>query len=243
MITLRRSAERHHVQAGLRNVWSTFHSERSRAPVVVGFETLMAFDEGLIPPGASVPLFPLHDAEVITYVFEGALACKRPTGRSGVTYAGEFQHGSAVGGHLEANASQSAWARIFQISLRPLAGRARHGGETERFSIAQRRGVLCMIASHDGRRGSLRLDSDAQVHSAVLDSGRHLACELAPRSRAWLHVVAGEVQVGDAVLAAGDGAGISEEHAVSLISRDASEILLVVLAEPREGISGAGLAP
>jgi len=176
-------------------------------------------------------------------VFEGALACKGSTGGFGVTYAGEFQRRGAARGHRETNASRSAWARIFQISLRSWAGGLQPGRETKRFSIAQRRGGLCVIASHDGRCGSLRIQSDAQVHSALLDSGRHLAYELAPESRAWLHIVAGEVQMGGDLLTVGDGAGITAEHAVSLIAEDDSEILLVGLAEPQPRSSGTGFAP
>lgn len=67
-----------------------------------------------------------------------------------------------------------------------------------------------------------------------------MAYELAPESRAWLHVVTGEVRMGGDVLSVGDGAGITAEHAVSLIAEDDSEILLVGLAEPQPRSSGAG---
>jgi redox-sensitive bicupin YhaK (pirin superfamily) len=237
MIIVRRSADRHHVRRRQRDVWSTFHPE-----VAGGFETLVALNEGLIPPGESIPSLPFQDAEVITYVLEGALACKGSAGGVGVTDAGEFQCRGAVGGHRESNASRSTWARVFQIWLRSSAVGLQPSPETKRFPIAQRRGVLCLIASHDGRGGSLRIQSDAQVHSAVLDSGRHVAYELAPESRAWVHVVTGEVRLGGDVLTTGDGAGITAEHAVSLVAADDSEILLVGLGGPRVGASVTGSA-
>jgi hypothetical protein len=238
MITVRRSADRHHVRQGRQDVWSTFHPE-----VADGFETLIALNEGLVPPGASIPPLPFQGAEVITYVFEGALGRTGSTAGVGVILAGEFQRRSAACGHRETNMSRSAWARVFQISLRSSAGGLQPGRETRRFSIAQRRGVLCVIASHDGRNGSLRIQSDARVHSAILDSGRHLAYELAPEGRAWLHIVTGEVQLGGVALAAGDGAGITAEHAVSLIARGDSEILLVGWADPKPSLSGNECAP
>jgi redox-sensitive bicupin YhaK (pirin superfamily) len=245
MITFRRSAERHHVQRGKRDVWCTFNPKKSRDPLAGGFGTLNAFNELLIPPGASVPSLPFPDAEVITYVFEGALSCKSPTGRAGVTYAGEFHRRSTVLGHRhrETNSSRSAWTRIFQISLPSSPGGLPPGRESKRFTVAQRRGVLCVVASHDGRNGSLRIQARAQVVSAILDSGRHLAYELAPRSRAWLHVVAGEVQVGGVVLDTGDGAGIAAEHAVSCLARNDGEILLVALSEPQPRSFSEGFSP
>jgi redox-sensitive bicupin YhaK (pirin superfamily) len=243
MIALRRSAERHHVQRGQLNAWCTFFPNKRTDPLADGFESLIAFNEGLISPGASFPSLPSRDAEVITYVFEGALLRKDASGASRVTYAGEFQREGAGRGHRETNASRSAWARVFQISLRPSGGEPQPSLETKRFSIAERRGLLCVIASQDGRDGSLRIGSHAQVCSAVLESGRHLAYELAAGSRAWVHVVAGAVRMGGLVLTAGDSAGITDEHAVSLTARGESEILLVGLAKPQPTTHSTGFAP
>ncbi len=237
MITLCRSADRHHVRREKRDVWSTFHPRAAD-----GFESLVELNEALIPPGASIPSLPFRDAEVITYVFEGALAYKGSPGGSGVTYAGEFQRMSALRRHSERNPSRSAWARVFQISMHSAEGELQPGRETKRFSIAQRRRELCVIASPDGRDGSLRIQSDAHIHSAILDSGRHLAHELAPESGAWLHVVTGEVQMGDDVLTTGDGAGIEAEHAISLIAHDDSEVLIVVFAKLQAQTSTNGFA-
>ena len=238
MITVRRSADRYHVRHRQREVWSTFHPK-----VECGFETLIALNESLIPPGASVPSFPFQDAEVITYVFEGALACKGSARGSGVTYAGEFQRRGEARGHRETNASRSAWARVFQISLRSSAGRPQPGLETKRFSIAQRRGALCVIASHDGRNGALRIQPGVQVYSAILDFGRHMAFELGPESRAWVHTVTGAVQIGGVALTTGDSAGITAENAVSLIAQEDSEILLVEWAKPQPTSPSTGLSP
>ena len=69
------------------------------------------------------------------------------------------------------------------------------------------------------------------MYSALLEPGQHVVHELAPERAAWLHVVQGEVTLGDLVLSAGDGAGISTERAVSLTTRENSEILLFDVAE------------
>jgi len=176
-----------------------------------------------------VPFHPCRDAEVVTYVFEGALAYEDSTGRSGVTCAGEFQRRATAPSirHREKNASLSEWAHVFRISLPTSGGNLEPGLETERFSVAHRRGVLCVVASPGGRNGSLHIQPGALICSAILDSGQHLAYALAPRRSVWLHIVTGEVKMGDVGLTTGDGIGITGEHAVSLIAQGESEILLV----------------
>jgi redox-sensitive bicupin YhaK (pirin superfamily) len=133
--------------------------------------------------------------------------------------------------HRETNVSRSDWAHVFQIWLRPSEVGLAPSQEQKRFSAAERRGVLRIVASSDGRRASLRIHQDAVLCSAMLDPGQHVVHELAPGRSAWLHVVKGEVTLGDVVVATGDGAGLSGERAVSFTARAVTEILLVDLGE------------
>jgi redox-sensitive bicupin YhaK (pirin superfamily) len=59
--------------------------------------------------------------------------------------------------------------------------------------------------------------------------------ELSPGRSAWLHVVQGEVTLGDDVLGTGDGAGVTAERAVSLTAREETEILLLDVGERSSG--------
>ncbi len=137
---------------------------------------------------------PSQEAEIVTYVYRGALAQEDSTGTSGVVHAGEFQRMTIGRGirHKETNASRTDWAHIFRISLRPSEVGPDRAHEQKRFAAAQRRNVLCVVASPDGRKGSLRIHQDALVYSSVLDPGHHLVHELLPGRSAWLHVICGE---------------------------------------------------
>ncbi len=242
-ITLRRDKERRHVRRGEQDIWLTFWPQDRTDPLADGFGNLEVVNEDRLPPGAGagVPFHRHHDAEIVTYVREGALAYEDSTGRSGVIQTGEFQRMSAGRGirHGESNASRVDWAHCFQIWLRPSEAGLEPSREQKRFSAAERRGSLCVVASPDGRRGSLRIHQDALICSALLDSGQHVIHELAPDRRAWVHVVKGEVTFGDDVLTAGDGAGIRGERAVSLTARVDTEILLVDLGA-RASLSRGG---
>jgi hypothetical protein len=233
MITLRRAAERHHDRLGEQEVWHTFDRADRADPLADGFAALQALDENSLSPGAGILRQPRREAEIVTYVREGALAQEDSRGRSGVLQAGEFQRLSAGRGVRsgERNASLTDWAHVFQAWLGPSGAGHEPGLEQKRFSTAQRRSGLCVVASPDGRRGSLRLDQGALVYSTLLSPGQHLVHELESARSAWLHVVHGELILGGSVLTAGDSAGITGERAVSLTAREETEILLFDLGE------------
>ena len=241
MITLRRSKERYYDRRRKQEVWLTFHPQARADPLAGGFGSLEIFDEDRLAPGGYLAPHPPHDADIVTYVREGALAYDDSTGRSGVIHAGEFQRTTIGRGsrHSETNASRTECAHVFQIWLRPAQAGLEPGHEQKRFSAADRRGALCVVASSDARRGSLLIHQDAVVYSAMLSPGKHVVHELGQDRRAWLHLVEGEATLGDVVLSSGDGAGITAERAVSLTARKETEILLVDLGDERPTSSTA----
>ena len=69
----------------------------------------------------------------------------------------------------------------------------------------------------------------------MLGPGKHVVHELREGRSAWLHLVEGEITLGDVVLSSGDGAGVTAEYAVSLTAREETEILLLDLGAERPG--------
>jgi quercetin 2,3-dioxygenase len=244
MITLRRASQRRHVRRRTHEAWLTFYPQEGAQPLAGGFGDLEILNEERLPPGARGPPHLHQDAEIVTYVLEGALAHEDSMGRSSVTHAGEFHRMSAGRGirHNETNPSRTDWVHIFQIWLHPRIAGLEPSNERRRFCAAERRGLLRVVASPDGRKGSLRVHQDALIHSALLDPGQHLVHELRDGRSAWLHVVRGEAALGDAVLTTGDGAGITADRAVSFTAREKSEILLLDLGDrPRRFSTNGGI--
>lgn len=233
MITLRRAKDRHYHRHHEQEIWLTFHPRDRANPRADHFGSLGSLSERRLPPRAIASRTSHHDAEIVTYVREGALAYEDAPRRAGVIQAGEFQGTTAGRGirRSERNASRSNWAQVFQLLLAPSEPGLEPRHEQKRFSTAQRRGGLCVVASADARRGSLRIHQDALTCSALLEPGQHLVHELLPGRMAWIHIVAGEVTLGDVVLSTGDGAGVTAERAVSLTALSETEILLLDLRE------------
>ncbi len=235
MITLHRAQERHLEQRRKQEVWRTFGSQHREDPLASGFENLESLSENHLPPGAVSVSHPCKESETVTYIHKGALAQEDSTGNSELVHAGEFQRMTIGRGvrHKETNSSRTGWAHIFRISLR--LSEVGHECEYEqtRFATAQRRNVLCAVASPDGRQGSLRIHQEAFVYSSVLDPGHHLVHELLPGRSAWLHIIGGEATSDGLILAQGDGVGVTIERSISLTAQEKTEILLVDLGDDR----------
>ena len=82
MITLRRAAQRHHAWTRKQEVWLTFDPQDRNNPLADGFGALEILDEERLSPGAALPRRRHRDAEIVTYVREGALAYDDSSGRS-----------------------------------------------------------------------------------------------------------------------------------------------------------------
>jgi len=228
MITLRRAKDRIRTIAGGQETWRSFSAENPSDAGHDGFRSLECFREESLAPGGRFEFLASRPLEILTYVWNGSLILEDPDGRKIALETGECHRATARNGSLHRgwNGSRSDAARVFRCFMTPDRSILQTRGEKQRFSLAERRGVLKLLFSRDGRDSSLRLRQDAGVYSSILDPGHHLVHELPSGRGAWLHVVKGRIQLVDQVLESGDGASIVEELAVSLTAREPSEILL-----------------
>lgn len=235
MLRVRRAKERLHQRHGTHESWSTFHADELASNLAAQLAPLETLREVRLPAQAVLSEC-RGPSEVITYVREGTVAFEDSTGRAGLIHAGQFQRMTAGPGvHFqETNPSPTRRAHVYQLWLAlPRAGREQ-GHEVRLFSVAQRRGLWCVVASPDGRRGSLRLGQDTLLYSVILRAGQHLIQALPSGRSAWLHVVTGSLDVAGLEMETGDGVGFVAEPAVSVTCRAAAELLLLELGAPAE---------
>lgn len=229
MIALCRAADRRHVRRGKQDTWHTFHSENESDRERLGLDVLTAFDEVCLSTGESAGLRGHGDVEVVTYVRAGVISQRDSAGRAALILAGEFQ--AMLTGpcdrHAGLSVSHTDPAHVFRIIVRSPLTEPDTVLQQRRFTVAQRRNHLCVVASPDARRGSLRLRQDAVIYSSVLDTGDHLVHELRPGRKAWLHLVHGEATLGELRLKQGDGVGVTDELSISFTAHERTEILMV----------------
>jgi redox-sensitive bicupin YhaK (pirin superfamily) len=233
MLTIRRSDERGHADHGWLDSRHTFSFANYYDPKHTGFRTLRVINEDCVAPGAGFPTHPHRDMEIISYVLEGGLEHRDSMGNGSVIRPGEVQRMSAGTGvtHSEYNDSQDDPVRFLQIWILPATKGGPPGYEQKQFGD-ERRGRLRLVASADGREGSVRINQDASLYASLLDAGEQVEHGLAPDRHAWLQLVSGAVELSGERLTAGDGAAISANGAQSLSIKAAqgSELLLFDLA-------------
>jgi quercetin 2,3-dioxygenase len=228
MITVRRASERGHGQHGWLDTRHTFSFSDYYDPEHMGFRVLRVINEDRVAPGQGFGTHGHRDMEIISYVLDGALAHKDSLGNGSVLRPGEFQCMSAGTGirHSEFNPSDSEPAHFYQIWLLPEQQGLAPGYDQRAFPEEERRGKLRLVASPDGRDGSLTIHQDARVFLASLGAGERASHDLASGRHAWLQVLRGTVQLGDEPLSAGDGAAASDEPTLAVLATGPCEVML-----------------
>jgi hypothetical protein len=149
-------------------------------------------------------------------------------GNGSVIRPGNVQRMSAGTGvrHSEFNPSRDERVHLLQIWIEPKITGVRPSYEEKQFGPAEKKGQLRLIASPDGREGSVTIHQDALVYAALLDGGDAVAHRLASGRRAYVHVARGAVTVNGSALTRGDGAKIEAEPSIELNDARAAEVLL-----------------
>lgn len=229
MISVRPAAERGHVNFGWLDTRHTFSFGQYYDPRYMGFGALRVINDDRVAPGAGFPMHPHADMEILTYVLEGALEHRDSIGNGAVIRPGEVQRMSAGTGirHSEFNASQELPVHLLQIWILPERSGLAPGYEQKAIDVGDE---LTLLASRDGRDGSVTIHQDAGVFAARLVPDKPARHRLAPGRRAWLHVARGDAVLNGIALAAGDGAAVTDESDIELGTRSGGEVLLFDLA-------------
>jgi redox-sensitive bicupin YhaK (pirin superfamily) len=201
-------------------------------PAHMGFRSLRVMNDDWIAPGQGFGTHGHRDMEILTYVLEGELEHRDSLGNGSVLHAGELQRMTAGTGvrHSEFNPSKSVPVHLYQVWLLPERPGLVPSYEDRGFNAAERRGRWQLVASRDGRDGSLTIQQDADVSLAEVDEGATLELALRPGRHAWLQVVRGDVELKGEALSAGDGAALTEEPVLRVKGVGPAEVMLFDLA-------------
>ena len=227
MLTVRKSAERGHANHGWLDSYHSFSFASYHDPNWMGFSALRVINEDRIAPGAGFPTHSHQDMEIVTWVLAGSLEHKDSLGNGGVIRPGEVQRMRAGHGiaHSEYNASDAEPVHLLQIWIEPDAYGLEPGYEQIAFAPESMQGQLRLIASSDGRDGSVTIRQDAAIHAGRLAAGERTTLALAPGRQGWLQVAGGRVKVRGFPLEAGDAVAIRFESAVEIEALEASEVI------------------
>lgn len=228
MLKLRPSEARGFADHGWLQTRHSFSFADYHDPAEMGWGALRVINDDHIGPGAGFGRHGHRSMEIITYVLAGALAHQDSLGHGGIVRPGEVQRMSAGKGilHSEANPSPDEETHLLQIWIEPAAPGGPASYEQRPVPDAEKRGRLRLVASPDGRDGSLTIGQDAFLYASLLAPGETLRHGLAAGRLAYLHLVRGRLAVNGVELAAGDGVKIADEASLEIAAPADSEFLL-----------------
>lgn len=233
MLQIIRRNERGHENHGWLNTYHTFSFADYYNPKMMGFRSLRVINEDRVTEGQGFDTHEHADMEILSYVVNGAIAHKDSTGGEEVLRPHEWQRMTAGTGirHSEYNPSKTDKLHFYQIWILPEKDGLEPGYEQKMFAPEEKSGKLTLVASRDGREGSLKINQDVSVYNSILKVGESVSYEPANERYAWLQVVKGTLKINGEMLFAGDGAAISREKLLKIkgLERE-TEFLLFDLA-------------
>jgi hypothetical protein len=228
MLQIRKSEERGAANHGWLDSRHTFSFGHYFDPAHTGFGPLLVINEDRVKPGQGFGTHGHRDMEIISYVLEGALEHKDSLGTGSVLHYGDVQRMSAGTGvrHSEFNHSREEDVHFLQIWIQPNQAGIPPSYEEKHFAPESKTGKLRLIASSDGRDGSVLIHQDAALYASILNGADALEHRLEAGRSAYVHVIRGSVSVNGTALKGGDAAKISGETLVKLDKAEAAELLL-----------------
>ncbi|MGK5023891.1 pirin family protein [Janthinobacterium sp. RB2R34] len=228
MLQIRHSEERGAANHGWLNSHHSFSFGSYHDPKHMGFGPLLVINEDRVTPGQGFGTHGHRDMEIISYVLDGALEHKDSMGTGSVLHYGDVQRMSAGTGvrHSEFNHSQTDGLHFLQIWIQPSVTGIAPSYEEKHFAPETKQGKLRLIASSDGRQGSVLIHQNAAIYASIMKEGDALEHALDQGRTAYVHLIRGSLVVNGTPLKAGDALKLTQEAKVTLDHAEDAEVLL-----------------
>ena len=235
-VSIRPAEARGHANHGWLDSHHTFSFAHYYDPQHMGFGPLRVINEDRVQGGAGFPAHGHSDMEIISYVLDGALEHKDSIGTGSVIRPGDVQRMSAGTGirHSEFNHSATEGVHFLQIWIEPETKGLKPSYEEKYFDDDEKRGKFLLIASRDGREGSITVHRDVDLYAAILSPGQKLVHPVVEGRGVWLQVARGGIRLNGQALKAGDGVAVSSADALAIEGQQEAEVLLFDMAMPRQ---------
>ena len=228
MLTLRKARDRGYADHGWLKSFHSFSFADYFDPAHMGVGNLRVINEDRIAPGTGFGTHSHRDMEIVSYVLEGALGHKDSIGNGASIVPGEVQRMSAGTGiaHSEFNHAADRTTHFLQIWLLPSRQGITPSYEQKAFAEADKRGKLRLVASPDGREGSVTIHANASMYAGLIDGAERAELALEPKRLAYVHLVRGEARINGQALQAGDAATLDGETRLSIDSGRDAEVIV-----------------
>jgi hypothetical protein len=228
MISVRPSEERGHANHGWLDSRFSFSFADYYDPKHVQFRALRVINEDVVAGGKGFGMHPHRDMEIMTWVRSGKLEHADTMQNRKVVSPGELQVMSAGTGvfHSEYNPDPKEPVHLFQTWIFPDERGTEPRYDQKAFDPEGRKGKFQVLASKDGRDGSLQIGADAALAAADFAAGDKTEYALGKGRGAWLQVAEGTITVNGVKLEKGDGAAVEQEESLRVEAETPAHVLL-----------------
>lgn len=232
MLTLRTSEQRGFADHGWLQSFHSFSFADYFDPAHMGFGPLRVINDDVVAPGRGFGMHGHRDMEIVTYVLKGKLSHKDSLGNGADILPGDVQRMSAGKGIMHSEFNQGLYepVHLLQIWIEPKDKGGSPSYEQKNFSEADKRGRLRLVASPDGREGSVTIHADASLSVGLFDGDERAELALDPARKAYVHVARGQIVANGQVLKAGDALKLEGEALLTLEGGAQAEVLVFDLA-------------
>jgi redox-sensitive bicupin YhaK (pirin superfamily) len=221
---IKRNADRVHKKDAWKESWYAFFPYQSY------FGKLTGFAEDIVEAGKGFGMHPHQNMEIITIVSAGAQKHEDTTGHKHILDSSSVQAMSAGRGiyHSEVNASTTEPFHSFQIWVLPEKMNIEPRHEVLQYEADDKLNRILTVVAPDRREGSIFINGQVYFSLSTLDEQHTLHYEMIkPDNGVYVHVVKGEISIGETVLTSGDAIGIYESSSTAIRASQRSELIFV----------------
>jgi redox-sensitive bicupin YhaK (pirin superfamily) len=232
MVQVRKAESRGRSQLDWLKSYHTFSFAEYFDEAHMGFRALRVINDDEVAPGRGFGTHAHKDMEILTYILSGTLEHRDSMGNGAQIRPGEVQRMTAGSGitHSELNPSSDTPVHLLQIWVLPEDKNLKPSYEQKLFSEADKAGRLKLIASREGRDGSVLLHQDVNLFACGLAPTQSTVFHNKAERFAWVQITQGKLTLNGLPLNAGDGVAVSGEETLRFAAPTASEFLLFDLA-------------
>jgi len=229
---LRKAEERGYADHGWLKTHYSFSFANYFDSAHMGWGNLRVINDDIIAPGGGFGKHPHRDMEILTYVLSGKIAHEDSMGNIKTIPAGSVQRMSAGKGifHSEFNPSKEESTHLLQIWILPTKKGIEPSYEQKDISTELKSGRLCLIASPEGTKEGLSLHTQAKVYAGLFHGGQKAQLSFPSSSKAYVHLVAGELRVNGQPLHSGDALKLEKLDQITLTEGKLAEVLVFELS-------------
>ena len=234
MLTIRKAQDRGYSELNWLKSWHSFSFSEYYDSRHMNFGKLRVINDDIIAGGGGFGTHPHRDMEIVTYVLDGELEHRDSMGNGSIIRAGDVQRMTAGTGiqHSEFNHSAEDDVRLLQIWCLPDRQGHRPGYQQKRFDNAGKQGQLRLVASRQGRDGSVSLNQDVNMYAARLDGTEDIKHEIQPGRHAWVQVARGRLAVNGEPVSQGDGISVATAQMLHFDQGSDAEIIVFDMLRP-----------